>query len=57
MDKILKDKAATKIEMPIVTLIRTENQILTRNQAADLTTQTVALGEEKAEAKEKMLRL
>lgn len=56
-DKVLKDRAVIKIEMPTVTLIKTEDQILIKNQAINLRTQAknVAVVEEKAEAKEKML--
>lgn len=54
-DNLLKNRKANKTEMPIVILIRTENQTLIKNQAINLITQTVALGEEKAGGtKEKM---
>ncbi len=59
MDKLLKDRAVTKTEMPTVTQIKTENQTLIKNLGTNLLTQTksVAVVEEKAEAKEKMLPL
>jgi len=59
MDKLLKGRAVIKIEMPTATRIKTEDQILTKTQATNLITQakSVAVVEEKAEAKEKMLLL
>lgn len=59
MEKILKDRAVIKIEMPTVTRIKIEDQTLLKNQGTNLIIRikTVAVAEEKAEAKEKMLPL
>jgi len=59
MVKLLKDRAITRTGIPTVSLIKTENQTLIKNQAINLLTQTksVAVAEEKAGVNAKILPL